>query len=62
MRIVHISNPKKAKSISEKQDLLGVAYMKDIRLGYVRNKKRISELGITEEEFIKEMKSRLSLL
>lgn len=61
MRIVHISNPKKTKALSYKQDLLSVAYMKDIRLNYNRHKNKLTELGVSEEKFIKEMKARLGL-
>lgn len=59
MRIAHISSLKTARVISENVNTTSIAYMKDIRLSYSRNKNKISGLGITEQEFIKEMKQRV---
>lgn len=61
MRIAHISTAKTTRVLSEKVNIVSVAYMKDIRLSYNRNKNKIAELGITEEEFIKEMKRRVGI-
>ena len=61
MRIAHISTLKTARVISEKVNTISIAYMKDIRLSYSRNRIKITKHGISEEEFIKQMKVRMGI-
>lgn len=61
MKIAYIKSAKGIRTLSEKQEILSSAYLKDIKLAYTKNKAKLAEAGITEAEFISSMKARLAL-
>jgi len=62
MKIAYIKSAKGIRTLSQKQELLNSAYLKDIKSVYAKNKSKLAEAGITEAEFISSMKRKVSFI
>lgn len=60
MQIAYI-NKGKVKAKSKTDDLLEMAYLKDIRRAWNRNKAMLIELGLTEVTFTARVKEKLRM-
>ncbi|GGG97655.1 hypothetical protein [Pedobacter zeae] len=59
MKIAYINSAPKPKEV--KANPLELAYIKDIRIQWIKYKKALESYGLTEEGFVKRMREKLEI-